>query len=100
MSALMASGGGGYVVDLVQREVKSLLQSALDAALCVVRANATVLEGLGAHLEEKGKLEGEELQAWLKLVVAPAELSLFIQGKDEPVVPPQPVPVKQLQHSI
>lgn len=28
-----------------------LLQSALEVALCVVRANPTVLEGLGAHLE-------------------------------------------------
>ncbi|KAB1210643.1 ATP-dependent zinc metalloprotease FTSH 9, chloroplastic [Morella rubra] len=41
----------GRLVDLVQREVKVLLQSALDIALSVVRANPTVLEGLGAHLE-------------------------------------------------
>lgn len=31
--------------------MKALLQSALDVALSVVRANPTVLEGLGAHLE-------------------------------------------------
>uniref|UniRef100_A0A2P2KZ20 ATP-dependent zinc metalloprotease FTSH 9ic-like n=1 Tax=Rhizophora mucronata TaxID=61149 RepID=A0A2P2KZ20_RHIMU len=41
----------GHLVDLVQREVKALLQSALDVSLSVVRANPTVLEGLGAHLE-------------------------------------------------
>lgn len=41
----------GHLVDLVQREVKVLLQSALEVALSVVRANPTVLEGLGAHLE-------------------------------------------------
>lgn len=41
----------GHLVDLVQREVKALLQSALDIALSVVQANPTVLEGLGAHLE-------------------------------------------------
>ncbi|XP_022729440.1 ATP-dependent zinc metalloprotease FTSH 9, chloroplastic-like isoform X2 [Durio zibethinus] len=41
----------GHLVDLVQREVKALLQSALEVALSVVRANPTVLEGLGAHLE-------------------------------------------------
>ncbi|KAJ4979352.1 hypothetical protein NE237_010132 [Protea cynaroides] len=58
----------GHLVDLVHREVKSLLQSALDVALSVVRANPTVVEGLGAHLEEKEKVEGEELQEWLKLV--------------------------------
>lgn len=41
----------GHLVDLVQREVQVLLQSALDMALCVVRANPNVLEGLGAYLE-------------------------------------------------
>lgn len=38
-------------MDLVQGEVKALLQSALEVALSVVRANPTVVEGLGAHLE-------------------------------------------------
>lgn len=77
----------GHLVDLVQREVKSLLQSALEVALSVVRANPTVLEGLGAHLEEKEKVEGEELQEWLKLVVAPAELTIFVRGKHENLLP-------------
>lgn len=44
----------GHLVDLVQRDVRALLQSALEVALEVVRANPTVLEGLGAHLEGKG----------------------------------------------
>lgn len=39
--------------------MKTLLQSALDVALAVVRANPTVLEGLGAHLE------GNILLVWL-----------------------------------
>ncbi|XP_020699630.1 ATP-dependent zinc metalloprotease FTSH 9, chloroplastic [Dendrobium catenatum] len=71
----------GHLVDLVQREVQSLLQSALEVALSVIHANPTVLEGLGAHLEEKEKVEGEELQEWLKMVVAPAELRYFVRGK-------------------
>ncbi|KAK8641415.1 hypothetical protein V6N13_010821 [Hibiscus sabdariffa] len=79
----------GHLVDLVQREVKALLQSALEVALSVVRANPTVLEGLGAHLEENEKVEGEELQEWLKLVVAPKELAVFIGGKQESVLPVQ-----------
>nr|DAD26645.1 TPA_asm: hypothetical protein HUJ06_028113 [Nelumbo nucifera] len=79
----------GHLVDLVQREVKALLQSALDVALSVIRANPTVLEGLGAHLEEKEKVEGEELQEWLKLVVAPAELTIFMSGKQESLLPMQ-----------
>ncbi|XP_022755865.1 ATP-dependent zinc metalloprotease FTSH 7, chloroplastic-like isoform X1 [Durio zibethinus] len=90
------SGGGvpwgrdqGHLVDLVQREVKVLLQSALEVALSVVRANPTVLEGLGAHLEENEKVEGEELQEWLKLVVAPKELTIFIGGKQESLLPVQ-----------
>ncbi|KAL4335223.1 hypothetical protein GQ457_07G035110 [Hibiscus cannabinus] len=79
----------GHLVDLVQREVKALLQSALEVALSVVRANPTVLEGLGAHLEANEKVEGEELQEWLKLVVAPKELAVFIGGKQESVLPVQ-----------
>ncbi|KAI3772247.1 hypothetical protein L6452_03429 [Arctium lappa] len=73
----------GHLVDLVQREVKLMLQSALDVALSVMRANPTVLEGLGAYLEEKEKVEGEELQEWLKLVVAPVELADFVRGTQE-----------------
>lgn len=90
------SGGGspwgrdqGHLVDLVQKEVKDLLQSALGVALSVVRANPTVLEGLGADLEEKEKVEGSELQDWLKLVVAPKELSAFLSGKQEAPLPLQ-----------
>lgn len=79
----------GHLVELVQREVKSLLQSALQVALSVVRANPTVLEGLGAQLEEKEKVEGEELQEWLKLVVAPAELTYFVRGKQGSILPLQ-----------
>uniref|UniRef100_A0A2P2KZ29 AAA+ ATPase domain-containing protein n=2 Tax=Rhizophora mucronata TaxID=61149 RepID=A0A2P2KZ29_RHIMU len=79
----------GHLVDLVQREVKALLQSALDVSLSVVRANPTVLEGLGAHLEEKEKVEGEELQEWLKLVVAPQELAIFVRGIRESLLPLQ-----------
>ncbi|KAK8939132.1 hypothetical protein KSP39_PZI011616 [Platanthera zijinensis] len=71
----------GHLVDLVQREVKTLLQSALEVALSVVHANPTVLEGLGAQLEEKEVVEGEELKQWLKLVVAPAELRYFVIGE-------------------
>eukprot|EP00258_Populus_trichocarpa_P001110 XP_002299826.3 ATP-dependent zinc metalloprotease FTSH 7, chloroplastic isoform X1 [Populus trichocarpa] len=79
----------GHLVDLVQGEVRALLLSALDVALSVVRANPTVLEGLGAHLEEKEKVEGKELQEWLKLVVAPKELVLFVEGKQESLLPLQ-----------
>ncbi|XP_042014189.1 ATP-dependent zinc metalloprotease FTSH 7, chloroplastic-like [Salvia splendens] len=79
----------GPLVDLVQREVTALLQSALDVALSVVRANPTILEGLGAHLEENEKVEGEELQEWLKMVVAPAELTFFIRGKQRSLLPLQ-----------
>lgn len=31
----------------------------------------------------KEKVEGEELQQWLKLVVAPKELSIFVRGEQE-----------------
>ncbi|KAG7559946.1 Peptidase M41 FtsH extracellular [Arabidopsis thaliana x Arabidopsis arenosa] len=79
----------GKLVDLVQKEVTILLQSALDVALSVVRANPDVLEGLGAQLEEKEKVEGEELQKWLSMVVAPEELAVFVKGKEELLLPAQ-----------
>ncbi|CAH2065104.1 unnamed protein product [Thlaspi arvense] len=79
----------GKLVDLVQREVTNLLQSALDVALSVVRANPDVLEGLGAQLEEKEKVEGEDLQKWLSMVVAPEELAVFVKGKQEALLPAQ-----------
>ncbi|KAL2471017.1 ATP-dependent zinc metalloprotease FTSH 9 [Abeliophyllum distichum] len=85
----------GHLVDLVQMEVKALLQSALDVAVSVVCANQTVLEGLGAHLAEKEKVEGEELQEWLNLVVAPSELTFFIRGKQGSILPLQTVQVNK-----
>ncbi|KAM0040872.1 putative peptidase M41, AAA+ ATPase domain, ATPase, AAA-type, core, peptidase, FtsH [Helianthus debilis subsp. tardiflorus] len=87
------SGGSGFgrdqghLVDLVQKEVKLMLQSALDVALSVMRANPNVLEGLGAYLEEKEKVEGEELQEWLKMVVAPEELADFVKGTQDVFLP-------------
>ncbi|KAK4741757.1 hypothetical protein SAY87_025345 [Trapa incisa] len=90
------SGGGltwgrdqGHLVDLVQQEVKALLQNSLDVALCVIRANPAVLEGLGAQLEEDEKVEGEDLRQWLNSVVTPAELQLFIRGSQESLLPLQ-----------
>ncbi|KAF3774438.1 ATP-dependent zinc metalloprotease [Nymphaea thermarum] len=47
----------GHLVDLVQKEVKVLLQSALEVALSVVRANPSVVEGLGAQLEGNKECE-------------------------------------------
>ncbi|KAI3754436.1 hypothetical protein L1987_54220 [Smallanthus sonchifolius] len=61
------SGGSGFgrdqghLVDLVQKEVKLMLQAAPDVARSVMRANPTVLEGLGAYLE--GITYTEELAA-------------------------------------
>ena len=45
----------GHLVDMVQKEVKGLLQSALEVALSVIKTNPTVLEGL-AYLEGISKL--------------------------------------------
>jgi cell division protease FtsH len=67
MSLATLSGGGldesggsfpwgkdqGQVVDMVQKEVRTLLQSALAVSLLVIRLNLAVLEGLGAQLEGK-----------------------------------------------
>lgn len=47
-----------------------MLQSALDVALSVVRANPSVLEGLGAHLE------GDILLLWY-IILFPTFYSLY-----------------------
>jgi len=35
------------------------------------------------HFSENEKVEGEELQEWLKSVVAPKELTSFIRGQEQ-----------------
>ncbi|KAF3774574.1 ATP-dependent zinc metalloprotease [Nymphaea thermarum] len=47
----------GHLVDLVQKEVKVLLQSVLEVALSVVRANPSMVEALGAQLEGNKECE-------------------------------------------
>uniref|UniRef100_A0A7N1A1R5 AAA+ ATPase domain-containing protein n=1 Tax=Kalanchoe fedtschenkoi TaxID=63787 RepID=A0A7N1A1R5_KALFE len=73
----------GQLVNLVHSEVKALLQSALDVALSVLHANSTLLEGLGAYLEENEKVEGEILKEWLKPVIATEELRFFIHSEQQ-----------------
>lgn len=36
---------------------------------------------------ENEKVEGEELEQWLKLVVPPEELALFIKGSNQNLLP-------------
>lgn len=45
---------------------------------------------------EKEKVEGEELHEWLKMVVAPAELAIFLTGKQESMLPLQTSPGQRL----
>lgn len=40
-------------------------------------------------LSENEKVEGEQLQEWLSMVVAPAELNFFIKGKQGSLLPLQ-----------
>lgn len=72
----------GHMADMVQKEVRSLMQSALEAALLVIRSNPTALEGLGAQLEAEERLEGASLEEWLNMVNAPMELAAFLRGRD------------------
>jgi cell division protease FtsH len=64
----------------VQKEVRTLLQSALAVSLLVIRLNLAVLEGLGAQLEAEERLEGDDLENWLNMVEAPMELAAFIRS--------------------
>jgi len=41
------------------------------------------------YSSEEEKVEGEELQKWLRLVVAPTELAIFMEGKQQTLLPLQ-----------
>jgi len=45
-----------------------------------------VTAGYRTSFSENEKVEGEELQEWLKSVVAPKELISFIRGQQEQVL--------------
>jgi len=45
-----------------------------------------VTAGYHTSFSENEKVEGEELQEWLKSVVAPKELISFIRGQQEQVL--------------
>jgi len=51
------------------------------------RHSGLVLMLYGAYSSEKEKVEGEELQKWLRMVVAPTELATFVKGAQQPLLP-------------
>lgn len=95
VSVLSSGGGsdGAYGLDqgqatsrLVEKEVKSIIESALDVAKDVIRANTSIFEQLAASLEETERLEGEGFRSLLGQVVSPHSLQIFVEGLPVPDV--------------
>uniref|UniRef100_A0A061R7E6 Cell division protease FtsH n=1 Tax=Tetraselmis sp. GSL018 TaxID=582737 RepID=A0A061R7E6_9CHLO len=68
----------GKLAQLVDSEVKALIDAALEVAIEAVSSNRTIQEGLSAELEELEKVEGEKLSTWLDGTQAPQRLRDFV----------------------
>lgn len=71
---------------LVEKEVRSIIESALQVAKDVIRTNTSLFEQLASSLEERERLEGEEFRASLHQVVPPHSLQIFLEGLPVPDV--------------
>ena len=89
MAALSAGGGeeglfgrdgSGATAVAGEAEVSALLKGAMAAAQALLRANAALLERLGATLEEEERMGGDRLAAFLADVKAALPLTQFVSG--------------------
>lgn len=64
--------------EMVEEEVKCLLEGALTAAADVVTTNRNVHEGLSNVLEKQERVEGEDLRTWLSHIEIPSSLTAFV----------------------
>ena len=66
------------MTELVEEEVKILIDAALTVAQDVIHQNRNIHEGLSIALEKEERLEGEDLQNWLSHIVIPTSLRQFV----------------------
>lgn len=81
-------GRDSKIAELVESEVKLLIDTALTVAMDVIKQNRNIHEGLSIALEKEERLDGENLQKWLSHIVIPASLRQFVldgtlPGEDE-----------------
>lgn len=72
------------ISDLVEEEVKILIDAALAVAMDVIRLNRNIHEGLSLALEKEERLEGENLQNWLSHIDIPTSLRQFVLDGTQP----------------
>jgi cell division protease FtsH len=77
---LFGRDGSGATAVAVEAEVSALLKGAMAAAQALLRANAALLERLGATLEEEERMGGDRLAAFLADVKAALPLTQFVSG--------------------
>mmetsp|Transcript_33919 Transcript_33919/g.96090 ORF Transcript_33919/g.96090 Transcript_33919/m.96090 type:complete len:222 (+) Transcript_33919:2080-2745(+) len=74
----------GKLAEIVDAEVKLLIEAALEVAIEVISLNRNIQEGLSAELEEVEKLHGASLDRWLKDVQVPQRLREFVLNGKSP----------------
>ena len=75
------------ITELVEEEVRLLIDAALAVAMDVIRQNRNIHEGLSLVLEKEERLEGEDLQNWLSHIVIPSSLQQFVLDGTPPGLP-------------
>mmetsp|Transcript_29080 Transcript_29080/g.61447 ORF Transcript_29080/g.61447 Transcript_29080/m.61447 type:complete len:155 (-) Transcript_29080:193-657(-) len=75
---------GGALSELVDREVKQLLDGALLVAKDALRENSKVFMDLAVTLDEQEKLQGKPLEEKLTHVRIPSKLKNFIEKGEIP----------------
>lgn len=75
---LLPAVTAGGLSQLVEREVKALLEGALAVASLTLEANRPLHDGLSGALQKEERLEKEALERWLQHVKAPQALSDFV----------------------
>lgn len=64
--------------EMVEEEVKCMLEGALTAAADVVTSNRNVHEGLSNNLEKEERVGGDDLRTWLSHIEIPSSLTEFV----------------------
>ncbi len=75
------------VAELIDQEVKEILEGAHQMALDILTTNRNLLEQMTQHLLQHEILEGEQLRRYLEQVQAPAELTIWLRkGQRSPLL--------------
>ena len=78
VSNLVTARESSMMSQLVDEDVKVLLNSALSVAADTITTNRNIHEGLSHVLVKQERIEGEPLQKWLSHIEIPSSLKSFV----------------------